>query len=131
MISFHIFGMIIASWLLLKTTGNAYGVLKHSKESMLLRLLLVYWGRGVCKLKVVMFLRSKLIKEDTKIFSISIRLRRVLLLIIQKIWKHPCQAYRISHLLTLNPPYTVVPKVSLHQITLIHIKCQASVMHQI
>ena len=34
-------------------TGNVYGVVKHSKESMLLIILLKYWERGVCILKVV------------------------------------------------------------------------------
>ena len=31
-----------------KKTGNAYGVIKLFKESMILRLLLTYWGRRVC-----------------------------------------------------------------------------------
>ena len=42
-------------------TRNAYGVIKVSRESMLLRLLITYWGRRVCILKVVMLLSSKLI----------------------------------------------------------------------
>ena len=41
-------------------TGNAYGVIEIFKKSILLRLLLTYWGRRVCKLKVVMFLRTNL-----------------------------------------------------------------------
>ena len=61
LIWFHIFGMIIILWGLVKTTGNTYGVLNHSKESMLLRILRVYWGRRVCILKVVMLLRTNLI----------------------------------------------------------------------
>ena len=45
----------------MKKTDNAYGIKQVSKEPMLLRLLLTYWGRRVCILKVVMFLRTKLI----------------------------------------------------------------------
>ena len=41
-------------WRLDEKNGNAYGVIKLFKESMLLRLLLTYWGRRVCILKVVM-----------------------------------------------------------------------------
>ena len=37
----------------MKKTGNDYGVIQVSKESMLLRLLLTYWGRRLCILKVV------------------------------------------------------------------------------
>ena len=39
-------------------TGNAYGVIQVSKESILIRLSIVYWGRRLCILKVVMFLRT-------------------------------------------------------------------------
>ena len=42
----------------MKKTGNTYDVGQVSKESMLLRLLLTYWRRRVCILKVVMFLRK-------------------------------------------------------------------------
>ena len=42
-------------------TGHSYGVIKFSKESMLLRLLITYWGRRVCILKLVMLLGKKLI----------------------------------------------------------------------
>ena len=105
----------------MKKTGNAYGVIKFFKESILLRLLLTYWGRMVCILKVVMLLKTKLTQKDTKIFRITNRLVRVFFTIIQKILEHPSQVYRISHLLPLDPPYIVVLKVSLHQTTLIHL----------
>ena len=104
-----------------ENTVNAYGVIKILKESMLLRLLLTYWGRRVCILKIVMLLKTKLTQQDTKKFSITNRLRRVLFLIIQKRLEHQSQVYRISHLLPLNPPSIGVPKVSLHQMTLIHL----------
>ena len=42
-------------------TGNANGVIKISKESMLLKLLLKYWRRRVCILKFVMLIRIKLV----------------------------------------------------------------------
>ena len=42
-------------------TGNAYGIIQVSKESMILRLLLTYWERRVCILKVFIFLRTKII----------------------------------------------------------------------
>ena len=44
-----------------KKTSNAYLVIKFSKESMLLRLLIMYLGRRVRTLKAVTFLRTKLI----------------------------------------------------------------------
>ena len=69
----------------MKTTGNDYGVLKYSKESMLLSLLLMYWVRRLCILKVVMLLRTKLIYQYSNSFRISNRLERVFILIIQKI----------------------------------------------
>ena len=105
----------------MKKTGNAYGVINAFKESMLLRLFLAYWRRRVCILKAVMLLKTKLTKQDTKNFSITNRLGRVFFSNIQKILEHPSQVYRISHLLPLNPPSIVVTKVSLHQITLIHL----------
>ena len=108
-------------WRLDEKTGNAYGVINVLKESLILRLLLTYWGRRVCILKVVMLLKIKLTKQDTKNFSITNRLGRVFFLIIQKILEHPSQVYRIIHLLPSNPPLIVVPKVSLHQMTLIHL----------
>ena len=61
LILFHLFGMIITFWGLMKITGNVCGVIKVSKESMLLRLLLMYWGKRLWILKVVMFLRKNLI----------------------------------------------------------------------
>ena len=73
----------------MKKTGNAYGVIKLFKESMILRLLLLYWGRRVCILKVVMLLKTDLTKKDTKNFSITNRLGRVFFLIILKILEHP------------------------------------------
>ena len=105
----------------MKKTGNAYGVINFFKESMLIRLFLKYCGRRVCILKVVILLKTNLTQQDTKNFIITNRLGRVLLLIIHKILEHPSQVYRISHLLPYNPPSIVVPKVSLHQITLIHL----------
>ena len=111
----------------MKRTVNAYGVIKLFKESILLRLLLTYWGRRVCIFKVVMLLNTKLIRQDTKNSSITNRPGRVFFLIILKILEHPQQVYRISHLL----PSIVVPKVSLHQMTLIHLQYQASPLHQI
>ena len=41
---------------------------------MLIRLLLAYWGRRVCILKVVMLLKTKLTQQDTNNFSITNRL---------------------------------------------------------
>ena len=120
-ISFHLYGIMIKFGGQMKKTGNAYGVIKSFNESMLLRLLLTYWGRRVCTLKVVMLLKKKLTKQDTKNFSITNRLGRVFLLIIQKSSEHQSQVYRIIHLLPSNPPPTVVPKLSLHQMTLIHL----------
>ena len=61
LISFCIFGMMITFWSLMKTTVNAYGVIQVFKESIILRILLTYWGRRVCILKVVMFLMKYLI----------------------------------------------------------------------
>ena len=40
-------------WRLYGKTGNAYGVTKVSKESMLLRILLTYWGIRVFILKLL------------------------------------------------------------------------------
>ena len=94
----------------MKKTGNAYGVIKVFKESMLLRLFLTYWGRRVCILKVFMFLKKNLTQQDTNNFSITNRLGRVFFLVIQKRLEHPSHIYRISHLLPLNPPSIVVPK---------------------
>ena len=104
-----------------KKIGNAYGVIQISKEWMLLRLLLAYWGRTVCILKVVMLLRPKFTQQDTKNLSITNRLRRVFFLIIQIRSKNPSQVYKISHRLPSSPPSIVVPKVSLHKMTLIHL----------
>ena len=53
--------MMITFGGLMKKTGNAYGVIRFFKESIILRLLLVYWRRRVCILKVVVLLRIKLI----------------------------------------------------------------------
>ena len=61
LILFHIYGTMITLWGLMKKTDNNYDVIQVSKESILLRLLLTYWGRIVCILKVVMFLRTNLI----------------------------------------------------------------------
>ena len=83
---------------------NAYGVIKLFKESMLLRLLLTYWGRKVCIFKVVMLLKTKLTQQDTKNFRIINRLVRVFFTIILKILEHPSLLYRISHLLPSKPP---------------------------
>ena len=69
----------------MKRTGNAYGVIKLFKESILLRLFLTYWGRRVCIFKVVMLLKTNLTELDTKNFRITNRLRRVFFLIILKI----------------------------------------------
>ena len=115
----------------MKKTGYAYGVIKLFKESMLLRLLLMYWEIRVCILKVVMLLKTKLTQQDTKNFRITNRLVRVFYTNILKILEHPSQVYRISHRLTSNPPSIRVPKVSLHQMTLIHMKFQASLLRQI
>ena len=96
---------------------------------MILRLLLTYCVRRVCILKVVMFLRKNLVYQDTKNFSVTNRLIRLFFLIIQKISKNPSEVYRISNLLPSNPPSIIVPKVSFHQMTLVHMKFQASLMH--
>ena len=114
----------------MKITGNSYGVIKLFKASMILRLLLTYWGRRVCILKVVKLLNKKLIQLDTKNFRTTNRLRRVFFVIILKRLEHPSQVCRISHLLPLNPPSIGVPKVPLHQMTLIHLQYQDSLLHQ-
>ena len=115
----------------MEKTGNAYGVIKLFKESMLLRLLLTYWERRVYISKVFMLLNTKLTQQDTMNFIITNRLVRVFFTIILKILEHPSLVYRISHLLLSNPPSIRVPKVSLHQLTLIHLSSQASLLHQI
>ena len=48
-----------------------------------------------------------------------------------EISNHPFRVYRISRLLSSNPTYTAVTKVSLHQMTLMYLKCQPSALHQI
>ena len=58
-------------------TSNAYGVIKVIKESMLLSLLLNYWGRRVCIFKKIMLIKTNLTQQDTKNFSITNRLGRV------------------------------------------------------
>ena len=45
LISFHLYGMMITLGGSMKKTGNAYGVIKNFTESMLIRLLLTYWGK--------------------------------------------------------------------------------------
>ena len=105
----------------MEKTGNAYGVIKIFKGSIILRLLLTYWGRRVCILKVVMLLKTNLTQQDTKNLIITNRLVRAFFTIILKILEHPSLVYRISHLVPSNPPSIGVPKVSLHQMTLIHL----------
>ena len=61
LISFHLYGMMITFWGLAKKTSNDYGVINVSKESMLLRLLIMYWEKRVGILKFIMFLCTKLI----------------------------------------------------------------------
>ena len=119
-ISFHPYGMMITFGGYMKKAGNAYGVINKIKLSMLQRLLLTYWGRRVCILKVVILLKTKLTQQDTKDFSITNTLGRVFFSIILKILEHPSQVYRIGHLLSSNPPSIGVRKLSLHQITPIH-----------
>ena len=75
----------------------------------MLRLLITYWVRRVFMLKVFMLLKTNLTQQDTKNFSITNRLGRLIFLIIQKRLEHPSHIYRISHLLPLNPPSIVVP----------------------
>ena len=64
-----------------------------------------------------MLLRTKLILKYTKSFSNTNRLGKVFFMSNQKISKHSFQVYRIIHILSLSPPYTTVPKVSIRQIT--------------
>ena len=52
-------------------------------------------------------------------------------MIILKISKIPFQIYRISHLISLNTPHTVVPKALLHKTTPTYLRCHSSDMHQI
>ena len=92
-ISFHLYGIMITLGGQMKKTGNAYGVINVFKESMLLRLLLTYWGRMIFILKVVMLLKINLIQQDTKNFGITNILGRVFFLIIQKLLEHPLQVY--------------------------------------
>ena len=73
----------------MKITGNAYGVIKFFKGLILLRLLLTYWGRRVCILKVVMLLKTNLLQLDTKNFRITNRLGRVFFSVILKRLEHP------------------------------------------
>ena len=56
LILFNIFGMIITFWALMKISCNAYGVIKVSKESIILSLLVTYWERRLCIFEVVMLL---------------------------------------------------------------------------
>ena len=88
---------------------------------MLLRILLTYWGRRLNILKIVMLLKTKLTQQDIKNFRIKNRLGRVFFLIILKRLDHPSQVYSIIHLLPSNTPSIGAPKVSLHQMTLIHL----------
>ena len=44
--------------------------------------------------------------------------------------KIPFQVYRISHLLSSNPPYTTVTKLSLHKMTLTHLRWNPPALHQ-
>ena len=103
LILFHLFGTMIKFLGLIKT-GNDHCVIQVSKESMLLRLLITYYGRSVWILKFVMLPRTKIIWKYTNIFRIKNRLGMVLFMNIHKISKHTFQVYRISHLLPLNPP---------------------------
>ena len=48
LVLFHLFEIIIAFRGLMKITANTYGVINHSKESMLLSLLIFYWGKRTC-----------------------------------------------------------------------------------
>ena len=96
----------------MKKTGTDYGGIKLVKESMLLRILLTYWGRRVCILKVFMLLKKKLTQQDTNNFSVTKRLGRLFILIILKRLEHPSQVYRISNLLPQNPPSIGVPKMT-------------------
>ena len=77
-------------------------------------------GKKGMHIKVVMFLKIYLAQQDNKNFNIKNILGRVLFLIFQKILEHPTQVYILSHILPSNPPSIVVPKVSIHQMTLIH-----------
>ena len=115
-ISLHIYGMMVTFSGVMKKTGNFYGVSKVFKWSMILNLLLTYWGR-----RVRIFLSKNIIKQDTKNFRISNRPGRVFFLIIQKRLKHQSQVYKISLLMPSNSPSIVVQKVSLHQMTQIHL----------
>ena len=63
-------------------TGNSYGVIKVFKESMLLRLLLTYWGRSVCPLKVFILLKTNFTQQDTKNFNIINRVGRMFFFVI-------------------------------------------------
>ena len=44
-----------------KKTGNAYGVIQVYKQSKILQIVLMYWGRRVFILKVVMLLRKNIV----------------------------------------------------------------------
>ena len=68
----------------MEKTGNAYGIIKLFNESMLLKILLTYWGRRVCIFKVVMLLKKNLTQQDTKKIRITNRLRRVFFSVILK-----------------------------------------------
>ena len=46
---------------LMKITGDAYGVIKYFKGSILQSILFTYWGIKVCILKVVIHLCTKLV----------------------------------------------------------------------
>ena len=47
--------------------------------------------------------------------------RKGVIQVILKRSKLPFQVYGVSHLLSLIPPYTAVPKLSLHQMILTHL----------
>ena len=58
LIIFHLFWMMIIFLGFTREPRNDYAVLNYSKESMLLRLLLMYWERRVFIIKVVTLLRK-------------------------------------------------------------------------
>ena len=68
--------------------------------------------------KVFMTMKEMIVSMMMEDVDLGLKIPTTL---IMKILKHPFKVYRISNLLSSNPPYTIVTKLSLHQMTLIHL----------
>ena len=88
-------------------------------------------GKMACILIDGMQSRKNRTEQHIESFSISELLGRLLFSIVLKISNILFQVYRISHLQSLDPPYTAVLKVSLHQTTPTYMKFHVSALHHI